>query len=86
MSNHERLLAYLKKHKSATPMQIRNDLGISNVADAIMKIRFIRVWHVRHNGLDVVATPYRNKLKTIMITVTNRYGKKCRVASYSLLK
>ena len=33
----ERLLKYLKKHKSATPMQIRNDLGISNPADALMR-------------------------------------------------
>ena len=79
----ERLLKYLKKHKSATPMQIRNDLGISNPADAFMKLRYKCVAGELPGCYEY---PYFDKLSSIPIMALNRYGKKVRTCKYSLEK
>jgi len=76
MSNHERLLKYLKKNKSITSLEMLTKLGIYRASDAVYKLRYN--YYDKEYGI-----PY---IKTTMVTVKNRYGEKCRVASYSLMR
>lgn len=90
MTHAERLLKLLRSRKKGfTAMEIRERLGISNVADAVMEIRRMSVWldpYKFPNGTKMKGYhyPYSANLITTMETGTNRYGEKVRYARYSL--
>lgn len=81
MTHPERLLKLLKSRKKGfTAMDIRERLGISNPADAFMKLKCMPVY----NG-NSWSYPYLQKAVAPMESGLNRYGEKVRYARYKLL-
>lgn len=68
MTQSERVLDYLKKYESISPMEAFSALGITKLATVISNM-------IRHQGIAIEKVP---------INVRNRYGQTCRVMSYRL--
>ena len=64
----QRLLKYLVKHKSITPIEAWNRLGIYRLSG--------RIYDLKEMGYGI---------ETSKTTVTNAFGEKCTVGSYSLI-
>lgn len=69
MQNREtRVLDYLKKHKSISPLEAINDLGVTRLSAAIYKLKH----------------KYNVSIRTEAETSKNRFGEKVRYARYYL--
>ena len=66
----DRVLAYMEKHGSITPMDALMDLGVMRLASRISEI-------VNKRGINIEKN---------MIPVNNRFGEKCHVMAYSIAK
>lgn len=64
----DRVLAYMEKHGSITPMDALMDLGVMRLASRISEIQ-------NYGGI---------KIDKKMIAVNNRFGEKCHVMAYSI--
>ena len=68
MTQSERVLDYLKKYETISPMEAFSALGITKLATVISNM-------IRHQGIAIEKVP---------INVRNRYGQTCHVMSYRL--
>ena len=70
MTQKEQVIKHLKKYRGLTSMTAFEKYGITRLASAIHELR-------HHDGYNILSVDK---------TVTNRYGDKCRVAEYRLVK
>ena len=70
MTQRERVLDYLKRNESITPMEAFHQLGITKLATVVSDM-------IRHGGVPIV----KERIKT-----QNRYGQSAVYMSYSLRK
>ena len=68
MTQSERVLDYLKKYQTISPMEAFSALGITKLATVISNM-------IRHQGIAIEKVP---------VIVKNRYGQTCHVMSYRL--